>query len=368
MDDDSVPKNQQTSESTFISINDEGANVVNVEFEEPVPDNALNRPSQDVIQTNNIGNNSTNETERTCWICFATEEDNRLAAWVQPCKCRGTTKWVHQSCLYRWVDEKQRGNALRAVSCQQCQTEYIIVFPRMGKCANILESIDNIIKRLSPFLAAGVFVGSIYWTAVTYGAVTFLQIVGNKKGMALMENSDPLVLLIGLPAIPVGLVLGRLIRWEDALLRILRSRQNFARKFPIMNFIIPFPEEEQTTAQQPATPVLHDSYSATRVFCGALLLPTISSIVGRLLFDSIENTLHRTLLGGLTFITFKGILKIYLRQQQYNRKKKRCIVDYTEENLHIYRNTRNQSAQTVPIATANQNIPLEPRQAQNNNV
>lgn len=116
------------------------------------------------------------ESERSCWICFATDEDNRLAAWVQPCKCRGTTKWVHQSCLYRWVDEKQKGNALRTVNCQQCQTEYIIVFPQMGKVANILEAFDNIIRRVSPFLAAGIFVGSLYWTAVTYGAVTFLQV------------------------------------------------------------------------------------------------------------------------------------------------------------------------------------------------
>lgn len=115
------------------------------------------------------------EGERSCWICFASDEDNRLAAWVQPCKCRGSTKWVHQSCLYRWVDEKQKGNALRTVSCQQCQTEYIIVFPQMDKIANILEAFDNLIKRVSPFLAAGIFVGSLYWTAVTYGAVTFLQ-------------------------------------------------------------------------------------------------------------------------------------------------------------------------------------------------
>ncbi|XP_073815005.1 E3 ubiquitin-protein ligase MARCHF5 [Musca autumnalis] len=280
--------------------------------------------------------------ERSCWICFATDEDNRLAAWVQPCKCRGTTKWVHQSCLYRWVDEKQKGNALRTVNCQQCQTEYIIVFPQMGKVANILEAFDNIIRRVSPFLAAGIFVGSLYWTAVTYGAVTFLQIVGHKKGLALMENGDPILLLIGLPVIPVGLVLGRMIRWEDAVIRLIRNRRNVARKLPLMNFIIPYPEEdEEQTAQNPATPTLSDPVSATRIFCGALLLPTISSIVGRLLFESIENTLHRTLLGGLTFITVKGILKIYLKQQQHTRKKKRRIVDYTEENVRVYVNRSN---------------------------
>ncbi|KAL9894242.1 E3 ubiquitin-protein ligase MARCHF5-like isoform 1-T4 [Glossina fuscipes fuscipes] len=277
--------------------------------------------------------------ERSCWICFATDEDNCMAAWVQPCKCRGSTKWVHQSCLYRWVDEKQKGNALRSVSCQQCQTEYIIVFPQMGKVTSILEAFDNLVKRVSPFLAAGVLVGSLYWTAVTYGAVTFLQIVGHKKGLALMENGDPLILLIGLPAIPVALVLGRMIRWEDAVIRFIRNRRSVAREFPLMSFIIPYPEEdEEQTAQNPVTPTLSDPVSVTRIFCGALLLPTISSIVGRLLFESIENTLHRTLLGGLTFITVKGILKIYLKQQQYTRRKKRRIVDYTEENVRNYVN------------------------------
>ncbi|XP_055849999.1 E3 ubiquitin-protein ligase MARCHF5 [Episyrphus balteatus] len=296
--------------------------------------------------------------ERSCWICFATDDDNKLAAWVQPCKCRGTTKWVHQSCLYRWVDEKQKGNALRSVSCQQCQTEYIIVFPHMGKFANVLEVFDNLIKRLSPFLAAGIFVGSLYWTAVTYGAVTFLQIVGHKKGLALMENGDPLVLLIGLPAIPVGLVLGRMIRWEDAVLRLIRNRRTMARKFPLMSLIIPYPdEEEEPSVQNPATPTLSDPVSATRIFCGALLLPTISSIVGRLLFETIENTLHRTLLGGLTFITVKGILKIYLKQQQFTRKKKRKIVDYTDENIRTFvnRNTRHANLSSTQ-QRANENM------------
>ena len=67
------------------------------------------------------------------------------------------------------------------------------------------------------------------------------QIVGHKKGLALMENGDPLILLIGLPAIPVGLVLGRMIRWEDAVIRLIRNRRSVARKLPLMSFIIPYP-------------------------------------------------------------------------------------------------------------------------------
>lgn len=193
------------------------------------------------VQTNSNTSNATTDDNRYCWVCFATDEEDELAAWVQPCKCSGTTKWVHQNCLQRWVDEKQKGNSLKRVNCPQCQTEYIIIFPEMGTFVGILEGIDTIIKRLSPFLAAGVIVGSLYWTAVTYGAVTVLQVLGHKNGLEVLERTDPLVLLIGLPAIPAGLILGRMISWEEMLLRFIQNRQNAARKFPLLNFILPMP-------------------------------------------------------------------------------------------------------------------------------
>lgn len=71
--------------------------------------------------------------DRHCWVCFATEKEDRAAEWVSPCRCKGCTKWIHQSCLQRWLDEKQKGNSGGAVSCPQCGTEYHIVFPKMGK-------------------------------------------------------------------------------------------------------------------------------------------------------------------------------------------------------------------------------------------
>ena len=72
-------------------------------------------------------------SRKTCWVCFATDEDDREAAWVKPCRCRGTTKWVHQLCLQRWIDEKQRGNSTADVACPQCNTKYLIIFPEIGK-------------------------------------------------------------------------------------------------------------------------------------------------------------------------------------------------------------------------------------------
>lgn len=34
------------------------------------------------------------DSGKYCWVCFASEDEDFDAAWVQPCNCRGTTKWV----------------------------------------------------------------------------------------------------------------------------------------------------------------------------------------------------------------------------------------------------------------------------------
>lgn len=54
--------------------------------------------------------------------------------------------------------------------------------------------------------------------------------------------------------------------------------------------------------------------------------------MGRVFFDSIQNNVHRTLIGGLAFVALKGAVKIYFKQKQMQRKQQRKILDYTAEN------------------------------------
>lgn len=91
--------------------------------------------------------------------------------------------------------------------------------------------------------------------------------------------------------------------------------------------------------------------SPTRIFCSALLLPTISTIIGKIFFRSIQNNLHRTILGGLTYITIKGALKIYHKQMLYIRHSSRKILDYTESNLKLYRSTATSTKTTDAVSS-----------------
>nr|WMY99917.1 March5 [Squaliobarbus curriculus] len=264
--------------------------------------------------------------EKHCWVCFATEKEDRAAEWVSPCRCKGCTKWIHQSCLQRWLDEKQKGNSGGSVSCPQCGTEYHIVFPKMGPLVYFLQQVDRALSRASPFAAAGVVVGTVYWSAVTYGAVTVMQVVGHKKGLDVMERADPLFLLMGLPTIPVMLVLGKMIRWEDYVVRLW---QRHSSKLQIFSGLVP--GMGRSLPRIPAEGSYGgDHLSVSRTLCGALIFPSIASLVGRLLFRRVTSNLQRTILGGIAFVVIKGVMKVYFKQQQYLIQANRHILNYPE--------------------------------------
>jgi len=46
----------------------------------------------------------------------------------------------------------------------------------VGPLVYVMDVSDRIISKLCPFIAGGIFIGSVYWTAVTYGAVTVMQV------------------------------------------------------------------------------------------------------------------------------------------------------------------------------------------------
>lgn len=46
--------------------------------------------------------------DKTCWICFLTSSDDSSmdrssSKWIHPCKCKGSTRWVHETCLLKWL-------------------------------------------------------------------------------------------------------------------------------------------------------------------------------------------------------------------------------------------------------------------------
>lgn len=268
------------------------------------------------------------DEERQCWVCFASDEDDPTATWVHPCRCSGTTKWVHHVCIQRWVDEKQKGNTTAGVSCPQCGTAYIIKFPSSGPIMRVVDAADLLVGRLCPYVAGGIGVGSLYWTCVTFGAVTVMQVAGHDEGLLLMESTDPLVLLITLPLVPVGLMIGKMVRWQEPIIRVLRE---YLPRVPLARYLLPAfgrDLDREPSGAAAALPASSEPVSITRTICGALFFPTIATFLGSALYQQTKSPLKRAALGGLTFVLVKGILKIYHKQHLYVRQCKRVILDY----------------------------------------
>jgi len=227
------------------------------------------------------------------------------------------------------------------------------VFPPFGRLVFVLDVADRIMYKVCPLATAGIVVGSIYWSAVTYGAVTVLQILGQKEGLSTMEQADPLVLLVGLPTIPIMLILGKMVRWEDYLLKI---RRKYWSRIPGLGKLLGggSAEDREGLAERPPpeVPAFGDPISATRVLCGALLLPTMATMFGRVFFSHIPQNPQRTLLGGITFVAVKGVLKMYLRQQQYVRQCQRKILNYDKNSVFPHTPTSSQSSQTESSASS----------------
>ncbi|KAF5400228.1 Membrane-associated RING-CH protein 5A, partial [Paragonimus heterotremus] len=186
----------------------------------------------------------------------------------------------------------------------------------------ILESVDSKTRVLSCYFAGGLVVGSVYWSAVTYGAITVMQVLGHHQGLQVMENMNPLALLVCLPTIPICLILAKAIPWEKFLQKLWRqyiSRLGLVRR---LTETPTWPVRERAVEPAP------DGYELPRLFCSALVLPTIATMTGRLLFRRTRSDTYRTVLGGLTYLGIKGILSVSYREIRYMRACHRIVKNY----------------------------------------
>ncbi len=71
--------------------------------------------NQKVLEDNN-NNNLNSQEEKICRICYENDSKEKLYC---PCKCDGTIKWIHKSCLDKWKDISGKNY------CSQCNYKYV---------------------------------------------------------------------------------------------------------------------------------------------------------------------------------------------------------------------------------------------------
>ena len=225
---------------------------------------------------------------RQCWVCFGTDAETPVQSrqWVTPCRCKGSTQWVHQECIRRWVEQKQRGQLTLPVHCPQCQTAYIIHFPRMGPLLLIMDNLDKLVMRVSPIGMATLIGMTLYWNSFSYGIFTVYTILGKQETAELFDRLDPIATVVGLPLIPVALIFVNAIPLVEKAIKfyfnILGPRM---KNVPFLSYFAPSyplnpPAAVDTNSN--SLPVL------ARTICGALAFPYMATLVGYLVFKSVK--------------------------------------------------------------------------------
>lgn len=93
-------------------------------------------------------NNNNKASSRVCRICYG-EEDTASNPLVQPCKCSGSMKYIHLTCLKQWLNTsrciKVESNEncsiflVKQVECELCKTKFPDLIKHHGKLYHILD-------------------------------------------------------------------------------------------------------------------------------------------------------------------------------------------------------------------------------------
>ncbi|ORY21308.1 hypothetical protein LY90DRAFT_142249 [Neocallimastix californiae] len=102
---------------------------------------------------------------RQCWICLQNEfkdEINPISGkpdlidpnekWLTPCRCKGSTQYVHEECLINWIKLKREMDQKSKLCCPSCQTPYTILIPKKTLfqqfCFYVVDKTNQILQLL----------------------------------------------------------------------------------------------------------------------------------------------------------------------------------------------------------------------------
>tara|TARA_B110000908_G_scaffold121547_1_gene142501 strand:+ start:441 stop:1277 length:837 start_codon:yes stop_codon:yes gene_type:complete len=102
---------------------------------------------------------------KECRICFIDETVEPDKAFINPCACSGTSKWIHIECLNRWRNEGSNPNS--ESKCSECLTEYNIIRNNFDQETLIYK--DSYIKNIN--ICVGI--SSLLFSFIIYSLNTF---------------------------------------------------------------------------------------------------------------------------------------------------------------------------------------------------
>ena len=103
--------------------------------------------------------------ENECRICFELETIDD--PFIYPCKCKGTSKYVHTSCLNSWRTINRDNDAF--IRCMECRTEYDIINEFPMENVKLFFCCRKMIQSYCINYLVGSTLGVFIWIIESYG-------------------------------------------------------------------------------------------------------------------------------------------------------------------------------------------------------
>ena len=159
----------------------------------------------------------------------------------------------------------------------------------------LLERVDRSITTvLSPISASGLGVFCLYYVAVSYGFLVIAVIGGRQYLTRLIANTtmNPMAVLVGVPMIPVSLIMLEALDVEEKTLSVWRSKLSpKISKLPVIGSLIEYfwPTPHRTPVISRPTGFVSTVDFITRSITGGLLLPFVGYLIGQAIFKKQSN-------------------------------------------------------------------------------
>lgn len=103
--------------------------------------------------------------DNECRICFELETPDD--PFIYPCKCKGTSKYVHASCLNSWRTLNRDNEAFKI--CMECRTEYDIINEFPLENTKLFFCCKKMIQSYCLNYLVGSTLGVFIWIIEAYG-------------------------------------------------------------------------------------------------------------------------------------------------------------------------------------------------------
>lgn len=248
---------------------------------------------------------------------------------LSACKC--PKKLAHLSCFNKYIDMKHSGNINTQIKCSQCNLEYEFFYPYNGIILQIFDFIDQFLNVTSTVATVGSLITAAYWSSLSYGLLTMLQIYGSDEGIDMIKNNNIIISATVLPSIPIVLILSRFIKWEKTIEKFFPScfqyKTSFYYKKSQYEINNRFDDNDENELEN--SKIL----KKIRLVIGGLALPSLAVLFDKIIFNYLvgsnkSSSLIRTTMVGLTFVGVKGIAKMIYRQKKSWEEENKSIQDY----------------------------------------